>query len=715
MARSTTMVLRLGALSFAVILGCAEDGRHVTEAAKPDAAFSAMLSDPRQSSGPPPEGLLGEAQGSSSPTAGDIVYVSLPPGTIPGGVRVLVRNLETAFARTESLVDGGLDPVTVPASVGDRLTLAATLGNGATLNSVTRVPARRRPSVVRTVPPRGKTDVPLNSIIVVVFSEPIDAATVTQTSIRLAASGRPVSGQAVLAPDHLRIEFRPDQQLSPNTSYTLLVAADVADLNGDRLEQSLQLPFMTGSAAAVIDTLAVQPSGLTLAPGETLQLTTWAADASGNESTSLAVTWSSADPTVATVSAVGAVTGVRLGTTTITASAHGERAAATINVVELVFASVSAGVAHTCGLTTSGMAYCWGGGEPGSEMGELGIGLLVSSPTPTAVIGGLKFVQISSGGAHTCALTADGEAYCWGNNRIGQLGAVTEEGCEVSWGGFGPYPCSTRPVAVVGGLRFTSISAGAGHTCGLTSDGAAYCWGNNRAGGLGNGTTASSATPVAVAGGLTFASITAGRGKGTTLTCGVTRQGQAYCWGTNAYGQLGIGSRIGPESCPMSGQETPWWQCSTVPVAVVSTGLAFATVRAGIFHVCGLTTSGTTHCWGMLGSAAPEATVPVALPADRAYEAIELFSGGGVAGICLIANGGTAYCRSGWESDLRALPVPGSIAFATLSLGSNHTCGVTSQGKAYCWGSNELGQLGSGSLSPRSEVPVRVAGQSRDK
>jgi alpha-tubulin suppressor-like RCC1 family protein len=715
MKRSTTMVLRLGALSFAVTLGgCAEDRRHVTEPAKPDAAFSTILSDPRQSSGPPPEGLLGAAQGSSSPTASDIVYVSLPPGTIPGGVRVVVRNLETGFARTESVVDGGLDPVAVPASAGDRLALVATLGNGATLNSVTRVPARRRPSVVRTVPPRGKTDVPLNSIIVVVFSEPIDPATVTQTSIRLAASGRPVSGEAVLAPDHVRMEFRPDQPLSPSTSYILAITADVADLSGDRLEQPVELPFTTGSTAAAIDTLAVKPSALTLAPGETLQLTTWAAGA-GNEFTGLAVTWSSADPAIATVSAAGAVTGVKLGTTTITATADGERAAATINVVELVFASVSAGVAHTCGLTTSGTAYCWGGSEPGSELGELGTGVPVNSPTPAAVIGGLKFVQITSGGRHTCGLTADGEAYCWGANWAGQLGVVTGESCDNSWGFWPPVPCSSRPVAVTGAVRFTSISAGAAHTCGVTSDGAAFCWGNNRAGGLGNATTAGSVTPVAVAGGLAFASIAAGRGNGTTLTCGVTRQGQAYCWGTNAYGQLGIGSRSGPESCPASGQDRTWWECSTVPVAVVSTGLAFATVRAGIFHVCGLTTTGTAHCWGMLGSAAPEATVPVALPAERAYEAIELFSGGGVAGICLVANGGTVYCRSGWESDLRALPVPGSIAFATLSLGSNHTCGVTSQGKAYCWGSNELGQLGSGSLSPRSEVPVRVAGQSRDK
>jgi hypothetical protein len=125
--------------------------------------------------------------------------------------------------------------------------------------------------------------------------------------------------------------------------------------------------------------------------------------------------------------------------------------------------------------------------------------------------------------------------------------------------------------------------------------GVAYCWGSNLAGELGNGTTISSATPVAVAGDLRFASISAGRGTWQPgLTCGITRDGGTYCWGYNQDGQLGTGSATGPESCPIPGSYPR--HCSTGPVAVATGGLTFATVRAGVFHACGLTARGTAHC-----------------------------------------------------------------------------------------------------------------------
>jgi alpha-tubulin suppressor-like RCC1 family protein len=106
-------------------------------------------------------------------------------------------------------------------------------------------------------------------------------------------------------------------------------------------------------------------------------------------------------------------------------------------------------------------------------------------------------------------------------------------------------------VAVSGGLTFAAVSAGNEHTCGVTIAGAAYCWGENGYGGLlGNGDTTSSSTPVAVSGGLTFAAVSLGM----YHTCGVTTASAAYCWGFNSYGELGNGStansrtpaRVGP-------------------------------------------------------------------------------------------------------------------------------------------------------------------------
>src|SRR5207248_2585234 len=134
-----------------------------------------------------------------------------------------------------------------------------------------------------------------------------------------------------------------------------------------------------------------------------------------------------------------------------------------------------------------------------------------------------------------CGVTTSGRAFCWGDNFAGELGTGTNtgpEGCE-----FG-RPCSRAPVAVSGGLTFVTVSAGASHACGVTSDGAAYCWGDNSAGALGDGTTTQRTAPVAVAGGLSFTAVDA-HGENA---CGVTPGGQVYCWGDNFAGQLGNGT-----------------------------------------------------------------------------------------------------------------------------------------------------------------------------
>src|SRR5438093_9846733 len=136
--------------------------------------------------------------------------------------------------------------------------------------------------------------------------------------------------------------------------------------------------------------------------------------------------------------------------------------------------------------------------------------------------------QVDAGGFHSCALTAAGQAFCWGNNR-GQLGDGT------------PFD-RLVPTAVAGGLTFAALSAGDGASCGLTPTGAAYCWGFNNSGQLGDGTTTDRLSPTPVAGGLTFAMLSAGNNAAGGHTCGVTTSGATYCWGRNANGQLGDGT-----------------------------------------------------------------------------------------------------------------------------------------------------------------------------
>ena len=241
----------------------------------------------------------------------------------------------------------------------------------------------------------------------------------------------------------------------------------------------------------------------------------------------------------------------------------------------LALTVLTQGDQHTCGLTAAGTPYCWGW----NHYGQLGVGTTMDSPVPVAVSGGLTFATINTSGPadHTCGLTIGGVAYCWGANGSGQIGAPTSDLCPSFSRKGSPSVCAMSPVAVSGGLTFSMVSAGASHTCGVTTGGATYCWGDNAGGELGDGTTTNRSTPVAVAGGLTFSAVSAGWG----FSCGLTAGGAAYCWGANDHGQLGDGTNTG----------------RTTPVAVLG-GLSFATLRTGAYFVCGLTSGGTAYCWG---------------------------------------------------------------------------------------------------------------------
>jgi alpha-tubulin suppressor-like RCC1 family protein len=235
----------------------------------------------------------------------------------------------------------------------------------------------------------------------------------------------------------------------------------------------------------------------------------------------------------------------------------------------LSFSALATGGYHTCGLTSAGAAYCWGW----NVRGELGDGSTTGpefcntsrypcSSTPVAVSGGWTFTALATGADHTCALTSAGAVYCWGLNDDAQLGVGTATGPETCHDpNTRDVSCSTFPLAVTGGLDFQEIATGGAHTCGLSNTGAAYCWGDDLDGELGNGSTTNSSVPIAVAGGLTFDALAAGG----YHTCGLTSAGVAYCWGWNQFGQLGIGTTTGPETC-----QGPYASsCSTLPAAVI--------------------------------------------------------------------------------------------------------------------------------------------------
>ena len=249
-----------GLIALGWVVGCLDDR---PDLAGPDrltgdlSAATVIVSDPVAH----PLAGAGAAHALSGGTGADPVYVSLPPGTIPNGGLATIRNIRTGSSVPAVMVAGGFDPVAIEAVAGDTLAIEVQLDGGGNRSLRLPVPSVRRPIVVRTDPPPGKRDVPLNARIVVVFSEPINPGTVG--SIRLLRGAAPTAGQISLSADGLRAEFEPAGLLAANADFALSIPTDVADLSGDPLQQPVTAEFATGNTVIAASVATAQPALLT--------------------------------------------------------------------------------------------------------------------------------------------------------------------------------------------------------------------------------------------------------------------------------------------------------------------------------------------------------------------------------------------------------------------------------------------------------------------
>lgn len=344
---------------------------------------------------------------------------------------------------------------------------------------------------------------------------------------------------------------------------------------------------------------------------------------------------------------------------------------------------LTAGIYHSCSLSSNSMMSCWGV----NDEGQLGDG--TSRPAEIAIpeYEPFGFHEVSAGLVNTCALGGEGEVYCWGSNRFGGLGVDPSE------------PGSTEPIGISSSNYFQQISVGGLHACGLATTGEVFCWGYNRWGQLGDGSTTTRFTPVPVASQFRFSSISAGYAH----TCGVVIEVGTYCWGLNDFGQLGDGSRAD----------------RSVPTRVGG-DIYLADVSAGGLHTCGIDPEGAAFCWGLnrmgqLGNGeGQDADLPQYI--GNGYSSI-------VAGglhTCALDQGSEAWCwgfnRSGAVGDgssaNRAAPtrVSGSSRFSELAAGLHHTCGTSVDRSILCWGYNRFGQVGDGTTENRLTPEGVLAG-----
>ena len=248
---------------------------------------------------------------------------------------------------------------------------------------------------------------------------------------------------------------------------------------------------------------------------------------------------------------------------------------------------------------------------------------------------------------------------------------------------------------VTGGHACVSIDVGGSSTlyavraCGVTAAGEAYCWGSNTNGELGIGTTAETSIPTAVAGGFRFAQLSLGHG----FTCGVTATAEAYCWGINNSSQLGDGGTV----------------ASSSPVRV-ATSERFVTISAGVSGACALTAAGEPFCWGAR-SGAPTSATPTPLPGNHRFTSISH----GLSHACGLTASGETWCwgqgsavGDGSELGNASAPVRvrSTAVHRALSAGF-HSCVLIATDEIHCWGNNSWGQLGVGHRTS-SPVPIRA-------
>ena len=261
MARSTRELATAMLSAIALVAGCTDSsGPSVPPV---NHLPSLIVSSPET----PSSGAIASLRHGGAAIAASVVgtaWVSLPPGSVSGGQSATIQNGRSGPTITVSIVDGGFDPAPISANVGDTIFVtAAILGSNKPVTGFQVVAARRIPTIVRTSPPRGATDVPLNAAIVAVFSAPIDTATLNTNSFGLVKGSSPVGGTVrPIGTTGISAEFYPDSVLAPLTNYQLFVTQAIHDVNGEPLAETDTLTFTTAASAPVTGNLQVVISGL---------------------------------------------------------------------------------------------------------------------------------------------------------------------------------------------------------------------------------------------------------------------------------------------------------------------------------------------------------------------------------------------------------------------------------------------------------------------
>lgn len=396
---------------------------------------------------------------------------------------------------------------------------------------------------------------------------------------------------------------------------------------------------------------------------------------------------------------------------------------------------LAVGFQHACVVLSSGHVDCWGGEDIGH--------IVYERLTPVEVSGIDNATQVAAGRGDSCALLSSGHVECWEENEYGQLGVDPSK-----------IGASETPVEVQGIATATQIAAGSGHSCALLSRGQVACWGDDKAGQLGDGTSGQSYVPVEVKGVTGAAQLTAGGED----SCVLTSNSRVDCWGENFYGQLGNGTIAnsstpgevrgvtnatqiaagGEDSCVLlsdgnvdclgdnesgqlgDGANGGDW---TTPIAVQGP-TDYTHVAVAYSHSCAVQSDGHVDCWGEnfdgeLGDGTTERSeAPV--EAHGVTDAVQVSVGEGDS--CAVLSSGHVDCWGGdsfeagqlgngaYDSSTTPVEVKNLTNATQVATSTYGSCALLSSGHVDCWGNNGEGELGNGTRGGSSDTPVEVEG-----
>ncbi|MEY3360834.1 MAG: hypothetical protein RL531_553 [Actinomycetota bacterium] len=354
---------------------------------------------------------------------------------------------------------------------------------------------------------------------------------------------------------------------------------------------------------------------------------------------------------------------------------------------------LAAGTYTSCGLRATGSVWCWGDGY----LGSLGNGVPIFTTTAQKVGTDTNWTTIDVGSnnatsAQVCAVKSTGTLWCWGDGTDYKTGLATTEP-------------TYEPTQVGSANTWSKVSTGYRNSCATRADGSLWCWGANDQGQLGVASFRTSAGSSPVRSDVAVVST------GAVSSCAILTSGAIRCWGSNLTGGLGDGTGVDSLTPVAVGSATNWAQVAVGGEVDLGSPSGFA---------CATRTDGTLWCWGdggsgQLGSVATSADTPtqVGSATDWTSVAAGAKHACGLRGAALYCwgAGGAGQLGDGASTNRTAptvVPLPSGVAgWSSVSAGTSHSCAVTVEGRAYCWGANSAGQLGTGNTTP-SAVPVRV-------